>query len=78
MKKIWARIGISLEVTDEEYEGLKRQASDYIPDGGDELERTYHDLDLDAEMSKRFIKDGWQDGDSYIPECIFEFGEERK
>lgn len=60
MKKLWARIGMELEVTDEEYERIKDKArnDDYDFDEGDDL-------------AKRFISDGKLSGESYIPNDCF-------
>lgn len=55
-KTIWARISMSLEVSDEEYEKLKK-------DNNDDIE-----FDSDSELAERFLKDGWLDGVSYIPD----------
>ena len=66
MKRIWARIGMSLMVPDEEYEKLKKRTErngDYEFDGSNKL-------------AKRFVKDGKPDGECYIPEDIFDFCEE--
>ena len=53
MKKIWARITLGLEVTDEEYERIKTTVEDLT------------DL-VDDEMAQRFIDNGEIGDDSYI------------
>lgn len=58
MKTIWARIGMELEVTDEEYESIKAKA-----DNDD------YEFDEDDELAKRFVSDGKLSGESYIPDC---------
>ena len=70
MKKIWARIGMTLEVTDEEYEELRIQALNkaYQPDD----ETIYDDLGLSAALKKKFLEKGKANGDSYIPAIVFE------
>lgn len=61
MKTIWARIGMELEVSDEEYENIKA-----IADGDD------YNFDGDDELAKRFVLNGKASGDSYIPDvCLF-------
>ena len=57
MKKIWARIGISLDISDDEWKELLERSSD----GKDEITLT-------EEEANRFVKNGKVDGDSYIPE----------
>ena len=61
MKTIWARIGMALEVPDEEFEEIKNN-----------MHRGFYDFNSESELGKRFIKDGYLDGDSYIPECCLE------
>ena len=56
MKTLWARIGVSLEVTDAEYEALKSDK----------------DVELNTEWAERFFNDGFLDGDGYIPSTVFE------
>lgn len=59
MKRVFARIGMYLTVTDEEFERLK--------------EEYYHETDLSEKDCERFVKDGAiADTDSYIPDCVFE------
>lgn len=61
MKTIWARIGMELEVTDEEYEYIKAKA-----DNDD------YEFDEDDDLAKRFVSDGKLSGESYIPEgCLW-------
>ena len=64
MKRLWARISMELEVSDEEYEKLKKQSMCGQFDVSLE-----HD---NAELAERFLKDGTIANDSYIPYCIFE------
>lgn len=60
-KLVWARIGMALEVSDEEFEQLKRESTDWY-DG------KTHEYVLTDAWAERFVKDGTQDGDSFIPE----------
>lgn len=63
MKKLWARVGMELEVTDEEYESIQEKAmgEDYC-------------FDEDSELAKRFISDGKLSGESYVPDdCLDEW-----
>ena len=55
MKRLWARIGMSVDVTDEEYDVIKT-----LMDGGlkDEVKEI---------LSKLFRDRGYLDGDSYMP-----------
>ena len=64
MKKIWARIGIVLDVTDERYAKLLKEATD-------EYGRI-QDLTIDDRLAERFARCGFVDGDSYIPAYVFE------
>lgn len=70
MKTIWARIGMSLEVSDAEYDHLRESVR---LEGG-----SFDDLDLDDDFAHRFQKNGYVDGDSYIPGTIFENQEGQK
>lgn len=71
MKTIWARVGITVEVTDEEYETLREMArNDSMTEACGH--NVYDDLDVfPAWFSKRLENGtGSIDGDSYIPsEC---------
>lgn len=69
MKKIWARIGMSLEVTDTQYEVLRHLAAEM--DSEEAGEPVYLELDLEENMVKEFLKRGVPDGDSYIPASVF-------
>ena len=63
MKKLWARIGMELVVTDEEYESIQEKAmgEDYC-------------FDEDSELAKRFVSDGKLSGESYVPDdCLDEW-----
>lgn len=68
MKKIWARISMTVEVTDEEYEKL-RSAAEYTPG-------SYDDLDVPDWLLKKYAAEGKVDEDSYIPVTTFEYLEE--
>lgn len=57
MRKIFARIGMYLTVTDDEYEALR-----------DEFRG---DCDLPLEMCGRFLAQGELSTDSYIPDFVF-------
>lgn len=59
MKKVWARIGISLDVSDEKYIEFESRF-----DGGF--------VDLTEEEAQEFVDKGTVDGDSYIPESGLE------
>lgn len=61
MKKIFARIGMSLEISDEEYAELVKESGSNPNDG-------LNEFDINEKFARRFIKDGVLDGDSYIPE----------
>lgn len=66
MKKIWARIGMSSEVTDEEYEDLKKLA---MHNGRlDDL----NDTDFPDWLIEKFKNKAIMDGESYIPQIVFE------
>lgn len=71
-KKIWARIGMSLTVSDEEYNILKELAEEWKTYADDNLDVSYSDLELCDAMVKQFIERGVPEGDSYIPAVIFE------
>ena len=60
--KLWARIGITVLVTEDEYNKLKKQT-------------TVDDQVLTDEQAKWFITNGYADGESYIPEEVFEHEE---
>ena len=62
-KTVWASVGISLELTDEEYtELLHRWHREF---GGLDLE-----LDGDDPLVKKFMERGYADGETCIPETI--------
>lgn len=63
MKTIWARVGVSLEVSDEEYEALKEQRDT----NGDVTV-----LECESDLSARFIWYGYPDGEIYIPSVVFD------
>jgi len=68
---IWARIGMSVMITDEQYEALKAEA--YSEEAskayGYDL---YDDLDVPRWLLKKFKEEGRINGDSYIPQDEFE------
>lgn len=64
--KIWARIGITVDITKEQYKRLERRAS-YKND----KIASFGECTLTQDEAKYFIKNGVADGDSYIPEKIF-------
>ncbi len=66
MKKVWARIGISMQIADELYDALKEQSVD-------EYGR-YGDVELNEDTANLFFARGTVDGDSYIPASSFEDG----
>lgn len=71
MKKIWARIGMEMDVPDSTYEILKEVSAELAgryPDG----EKHYADLVLSEGMIHDFVTKGRCDGDSYIPATVFE------
>lgn len=61
MKKIFARIGMTLEISDEEYNQILDETG-VNPAGGN------YEFDINEEFASRFVKDGVIDRDSYIPE----------
>lgn len=60
--KLWARIGITVLVTEEEYNNFKKQTM-------------VDDKVLTDEQAEWFVKNGYADGESYIPEEVFEHEE---
>ena len=69
MKKVWARIGMTVEVTDEQYEALRKEALN--PDFPEE-DKVYDDLDdFPKWLLDKFEKEGEMDGDCYIPGCCW-------
>lgn len=70
MKNIWIRVGTSVEVTDEQYEEIKKKAlsSEYSKSYGYER---YDDLDgneFPGWLWDKIEKRGKIDGDTYIPD----------
>lgn len=59
MKRVFARISLILEVSDEEHEVLLKKAGVYNGES--------NELDIDKELAKRFVKDGELDDSSYLP-----------
>ena len=68
MKKIFARIGIELVVSDKEAKQILKEAGSYFD--GDCISN--NELDINKEFAERFIKDGTLTEDSYIPEDSIE------
>lgn len=64
MKTIWARVGMSVEVTDKQYEELRQLA---LNEEYDEEYEVYDDLELPDWLLVKFEKKGKIDGDCYIP-----------
>ena len=72
MKKVFARIGIELRVSDKEAKELLKEAGSYFD--GETI--TNNELEINKEFAKRFIEKGTLTDDSYIPEdCITEVDE---
>lgn len=75
MKRLWARISMELEVSDEEYEQLREMATSHY-DGA------VHDLELDLmgeygnELKQRFVEHGFISNDSYISDMDFYYEQE--
>ena len=71
MKEIWARIGMSVKITDEEYNKIKQLAinEESTESHGYEV---FDDLDVFPEwLEKKFETEGTIDGDCYIPGDTF-------
>lgn len=68
MVKVWARIGITVEMTTEQYNALRRKAEYKAEDG----RTSFAELTLSYDDAKFFMEHGTVDGDSYIPQEIFE------
>ena len=68
MKKIFARIGIELLVSDKEANQILKEAGSYFD--GESISN--NELDINKEFAERFIKDGTLTDDSYIPEDSIE------
>lgn len=66
MKRLWARISMEMNVSDEEFERLKEQSMNGTFDLALEFDN--------AELANRFLESGVLSNDSYIPACIFEDG----
>ena len=59
--KIWARVGMSCWIPEKEYKKLlKRSKDEYIE---------FNDEDKEVQY---ILKYGWVDGETYIPEEVFE------
>lgn len=69
MKKVFARIGIELLISDEEAERLIKECGSYR-EGTCEVN---NEFDINKEFAKRFVERGTLTDDNYIPEdCITE------
>lgn len=64
MKKIFARIGIELAVSDKEANEIFKEAGYYKDDG----RKINNEYEINTEFAKRFIAKGTLTDDSYIPE----------
>ncbi len=64
MKKVFARIGIELVISDKEAKELLKEAGSYFD--GETISN--NELDINKEFAKRFIEGGILTDDSYIPE----------
>lgn len=61
MKRIWARIGFMVEVTDSEWEALR--------------EKYGKEQEIKAEDAEKIVMRGDISGDSYIPQDVFDYPE---
>lgn len=69
MKKIWARISMELEVSDEEANQILQEAG-YVEYEGKKIN---NEFDINKNFAKQFVERGTLADDSYIPEdCIRE------
>lgn len=68
MKKVFARIGVELIISDEEANQILKEAGSYF-DGETVIN---NDLDINKEFARRFIEHGTLTCDSYIPENSIE------
>lgn len=69
MKRIFARIGIELVVSDKEANQILKEAGSYFD--GEHISNS--EYEINKEFAERFIKNGTLTNDSYIPEdCIEE------
>lgn len=68
MIKVWARIGITVDMTEEQYAALLRKATYKTKDNRER----FCELTLSHEDATFFLKNGVADGDSYIPQEVFE------
>ena len=67
--KLWARIGITVDVTEEQYQALLKKAKYTL--NNDTVERI-GDCNLTEKEAAFFIKNGYLDGESYIPETVLQ------
>ena len=73
MKRVFARIGIELLVSDKEAKQILKEAGSYFD--GESISN--NELEINKEFAERFIKNGTLTDDSYIPEdCITEVEDE--
>lgn len=70
MKTLWARVGMSVKVTDAQYEMFRKRAIDteYTEAHGYDIYDDY----WDDELESLFRTKGVFDGDSYVPMVIWE------
>ena len=69
MKKVFARIGMELLISDEEAEQLIKECGSYSQ-GTCEVN---NEFDINKEFAKRFVENGTLTDENYIPEdCIME------
>lgn len=72
MKKIFARIGFELLISDKEAKELLKESGSYFD--GETISN--NELDINMEFAKRIVEKGTLTDDSYIPEdCITEVDE---
>ena len=64
MKKIFARIGIELIVSDQEAKQILKEAGSYFD--GEHISN--NEFEINKEFAKRFVEGGVLTDDSYIPE----------
>lgn len=68
MKKIFARIGIELVVSDEEANQILKEAGSYF----EGTHTANNEYEINKEFAKRFVENGTLSDDSYIPEDSIE------
>ena len=68
MKRVFARIGMELLISDEEAEQLFEETDYQMYEG----KKINDEFDINKEFAERFVKNGTLVDDSYIPEdCIW-------